>query len=90
MIAYIPYLQMHVYHPNTNTWTRTADMNNLHANGNLVLVGGEVFLTGGHWEDDGYLDEMESYDAEKDTWTSHGPLPYLWLYHEGAMVYVND
>nr|CAB3259950.1 kelch-like protein 21 [Phallusia mammillata] len=82
--------KMYVYDPNTNTWSRGADMNNLHSNGNLVLLGGEVFVTGGHWEDDGYWDEMESYDVTSEAWTSKGALPHLWLYHGCATVYMDD
>ena len=65
-------------------------MSNLHSNGNLVKIGGEIFHTGGHWEDDGYWDEMESYELDKDTWTPRGPLPHLWLYHAGAAIYLEE
>ena len=64
-------------------------MNNLHSNGNLAILGEEIFYTGGHWEEDGYWDEMESYDVTKDIWTSQGALPHLWLYHGCATVFLD-
>lgn len=63
-------------------------MNSLHSNGSLVLFGRDVVHTGGHWVSGHYWDEMESYNEDEDVWTHLGPLPYLWLYHRCASVYL--
>ncbi|CAK8692432.1 unnamed protein product [Clavelina lepadiformis] len=82
--------KLYAFDPNKNSWSRAADMNNLHSNGNLVLLGNELFHTGGHWEEDGYWDEMESYDIAQNTWNPRGALPHLWLYHGCAAIFINE
>lgn len=80
---------MFIFNPNKNKWTRGRDMHDLHANGGMATVAGSIYLTGGHWEDDGYWDEMESYNIEKDTWSQRGALPHLWLYHACTSIVIS-
>nr|XP_039254785.1 kelch-like protein 30 [Styela clava] len=70
-----------MFNPNANEWSRAQDMLNLHSNGGMTTIGEQIYLTGGHFEEGEYLDQMESYDVKSGLWTSNGPLPYLWLYH---------
>lgn len=90
LLLRICHLQMYEFDPNSNSWSRASDMNNLHSNGNLVVIGDDVVLTGGHWEDEGYWDEMESYDVTKKAWTRRGALPHLWLYHGCVTIVTSD
>ena len=80
---------MYIFDPNTNTWCRGSDMDSLHSNGNLMLLGSQVVHTGGHWVDGLYWDDFEIYDTKTDTWSPHGYLPHLWLYHQCAAVYID-
>jgi len=86
--------KVYVFDPNTNTWCRTSDMCKLHSNGNMVSLDGntdsfKLVHTGGHWKNDAYYDTIEVYNNTKDVWNELGQLPFLWLYHQCAPVYLS-
>jgi len=86
--------KVYVFNPNTNTWCRTSDMCKLHSNGNMVSLDGnadsfKLVHTGGHWKNDAYYDTIEVYNRTKNVWKELGQLPFLWLYHQCAPVYLS-
>ncbi len=78
---YYPTRMVEEYDPSTDTWTRKADMNSPRAWPAAVAASnGRIYVTGGadlpidgqhHW-----IDTVEEYDPETDTWTSMMNMPF--------------
>lgn len=85
------------HHPPAAHRRLTADhsqvqsLHSLHENGSLVPLGDALYLTGGRWQgmDGDYHVEMEAYDPGRNTWTRHGALPRLWLYHGASAIFLD-
>ncbi|XP_007939723.1 kelch-like protein 30 [Orycteropus afer afer] len=83
--------KVYVYDPGANLWQKVQPLHCLHENGALVPLGDALYVTGGRWQgmDGDYHVEMEAYDRACDTWTRHGALPRLWLYHSASAVFLD-
>ncbi|XP_027446342.1 LOW QUALITY PROTEIN: kelch-like protein 30 [Zalophus californianus] len=83
--------KVYVYDPGANLWQKVQPLHSLHENGALVPLGDTLYVTGGRWQgmDGDYHVEMEAYDRGRDTWTRHGSLPRLWLYHGASTVFLD-
>ncbi|XP_004386553.1 kelch-like protein 30 [Trichechus manatus latirostris] len=83
--------KVYVYDPRANLWQKVQPLHSLHENGALVPLGDALYVTGGRWQgmDGDYHVEMEAYDRTGDTWTRHGALPRLWLYHSASAVFLD-
>uniref|UniRef100_A0A2K6AHV3 Kelch like family member 30 n=1 Tax=Mandrillus leucophaeus TaxID=9568 RepID=A0A2K6AHV3_MANLE len=83
--------KVYVYHPGANLWQKVQSQHSLHENGALVPLGDALYVTGGRWQgmEGDYHVEMEAYDTVRDTWTRHGALPRLWLYHGASTVFLD-
>ncbi|XP_029789398.1 kelch-like protein 30 isoform X2 [Suricata suricatta] len=83
--------KVYMYDPGANLWQKVQSLHSLHENGALVPLGDALYLTGGRWQgmDGDYHVEMEAYDRGQDTWTRHGALPRLWLYHGASAVFLD-
>ncbi|XP_074171984.1 kelch-like protein 30 isoform X2 [Rhinolophus sinicus] len=83
--------KVYVYDPGANLWQKVQSLHSLHENGSLVPLGDALYLTGGRWQgmDGDYHVEMEAYDPGRNTWTRHGALPRLWLYHGASAIFLD-
>ncbi|XP_012328900.2 kelch-like protein 30 isoform X2 [Aotus nancymaae] len=83
--------KVYVYDPGANLWQKVQSQHSLHENGALVPLGDALYVTGGRWQgmEGDYHVEMEAYDTVRDTWTRHGALPRLWLYHGASAVFLD-
>ncbi|XP_033085578.1 kelch-like protein 30 isoform X2 [Trachypithecus francoisi] len=83
--------KVYVYDPGANLWQKVQSQHSLHENGALVPLGDALYVTGGRWQgmEGDYHVEMEAYDTVQDTWTRHGALPRLWLYHGASAVFLD-
>ncbi|XP_011898473.1 PREDICTED: kelch-like protein 30 isoform X4 [Cercocebus atys] len=83
--------KVYVYDPGANLWQKVQSQHSLHENGALVPLGDALYVTGGRWQgmEGDYHVEMEAYDTVRDTWTRHGALPRLWLYHGASTVFLD-
>ncbi|KAL0625018.1 Kelch-like protein 30 [Plecturocebus cupreus] len=83
--------KVYVYDPGANLWQKVQSQHSLHENGALVPLGDALYVTGGRWQgiEGDYHVEMEAYNTVRDTWTRHGALPRLWLYHGASAVFLD-
>ncbi|KAM5155357.1 kelch-like protein 30 isoform 1-T1 [Callospermophilus lateralis] len=83
--------KVYVYDPGANLWQKVQSQHSLHENGALVPLGDALYVTGGRWQgmDGDYRVEMEAYDTVRDSWTRHGALPRLWLYHSASSIFLD-
>ena len=64
-----------VYDPKNNSWERVADMPTPRTNAETAVVNGTIYVCGGYNGIDNravnlkFLDIVEAYDPQKDTWT---------------------
>ena len=64
-----------VYDPKTNSWERVADMPTPRTSAEAVVINGTIYVCGGYNGIDNravnlkFLDIVEAYDPQKDTWT---------------------
>ena len=56
------------YDPFSNTWTEVASMNKRRRGHSLVNLDGLLYAIGGGNDDEGFLDNMEFYDPDTNTW----------------------
>ena len=62
------------YDPDTNTWSKVANMNFARCQHALASLNGKLYAIGGlYWSGPGYgftvMDDVEVYDPADDTWT---------------------
>uniref|UniRef100_H0X992 Kelch like family member 30 n=1 Tax=Otolemur garnettii TaxID=30611 RepID=H0X992_OTOGA len=83
--------KVYVYDPGANLWQKVQSLHSLHENGALVPLGDALYVTGGRWQgmDGDYHVDMEAYDTVRDSWTHHGALPRLWLYHGASAIFLD-
>ena len=64
-----------VYDPKTNTWERVADMPTPRTNAETAVINGTIYVCGGYSGIDNrlinlkFLDIVEAYDSQNNTWT---------------------
>jgi len=56
------------YDPVSNTWTEVASMNKRRRGHSLVNLDGLLYAIGGGNDDEGFLDNMEMYNPDTNTW----------------------
>ena len=71
-----------IYDPDTNQWTRAADLNYTRYSFNLILLkDGRVLAINGanrwdnNWDENTFVRDIELYDPKADEWTVIGSLP---------------
>ncbi|CAM9754666.1 unnamed protein product [Lampetra fluviatilis] len=83
----------YLYDPDANMWRKVQLKHSLHENGGLAVVGGRLYVTGGHWQglEGLYRVLMESCEARlrAATWSREGALPRAWLFHDACAAFVN-
>lgn len=63
------------YDPQSDTWTRLADLPTPTANMQAVVIGGKIYVAGGSLASGAVSDQVERYDPVQDRWSSIPPLP---------------
>ncbi|NDI36084.1 M56 family metallopeptidase [Chengkuizengella sediminis] len=69
--VYVYSSSLEVYHPQTDTWTQLASMNQARNNHTTEVIDGKIYVVGGYGydgEDYRYLSDVEVYDPQSDTW----------------------
>lgn len=60
--------ECYIYSDATESWTKTANMNTYHYEGNLIAKNGSIFVIGGTYQTPW---SVEKYDAATDTWEAN-------------------
>ncbi|XP_043926029.1 kelch-like protein 30 [Protopterus annectens] len=83
--------KVYMYDPDANMWHKVQLLQMLHENGGMAVIGGKIYVTGGHWKgmEGDYRVEVEVYDCARDTWIVEGELPRLWFYHGPCSVFID-
>ncbi|XP_026863556.1 kelch-like protein 30 isoform X2 [Electrophorus electricus] len=83
--------KVYLYDPDANMWQKIQFLHMLHENGALVALGGQLYVTGGHWKgmEGDYSVEVEVYNRASDSWTVECFLPRLWCYSGCCSVFVD-
>jgi len=63
------------YDPNTNTWTKKADMSKARHELSTSVVNGRIYAIGGSTDGDDDLSIVEEYDPANDKWTKKADMP---------------
>ena len=69
--GYGPYMsRVDCYDTNTNTWSQVANMNIARSDHSMASLHGRLYAIGGRNDNDnGYVDSVEVYDPDNDSWT---------------------
>ncbi|XP_036426293.1 kelch-like protein 30 [Colossoma macropomum] len=80
-----------LYDPDANIWQKIQFLHKLHENGGLVVLGGQLYVTGGHWKgmEGDYSVEVEVYKRASNTWRVECFLPRLWYYSGCCSVFLD-
>ncbi|XP_056315925.1 kelch-like protein 30 [Danio aesculapii] len=83
--------KVYSYDPDSNVWEKIQFLNMLHENGDLVVLGRYLFVTGGHWKgmEGDYGVEVEVYNRASNTWKVECFLPRLWTYSGCCSVFLD-
>ncbi|MGH0124317.1 UNVERIFIED_CONTAM: hypothetical protein FKN15_032631 [Acipenser sinensis] len=83
--------KVYMYDPDANMWQKVQLLHTLHENGGMVVLGGRLFVTGGHWKglEGEYRVEMEVYDRGRNSWHMESSLPRLWLYSGSCSIFLD-
>ncbi|KAM3850239.1 kelch-like protein 30 [Diretmus argenteus] len=83
--------KVYVYDPEVNIWQKVQYLHMLHENGGLVVLDGQLFVTGGHWKgmEGDYGVEVEVYNRASNTWKVECFLPRLWFYSRTCTVFLD-
>ncbi|XP_028648097.1 kelch-like protein 30 [Erpetoichthys calabaricus] len=83
--------KVYMYDPDANMWQKVQMLHTLHENGELVVLGSRLYVTGGHWKgmDGEYRVEMEVYDIARNAWHVESALPRLWMYSGSCSVFID-
>ncbi|XP_061095898.1 kelch-like protein 30 isoform X2 [Conger conger] len=83
--------KVYAYDPGANMWQKVQFLHTLHENGGFVLLGGQLYVTGGHWKgmEGDYGVELEVYNCKTNTWTVECTLPRLWLYSGSCSIFLD-
>jgi N-acetylneuraminic acid mutarotase len=76
-----------VYDPQTDTWTKKADMPAPRADAALAVLNGKIYIFGGTETDDGSATStIFVYDPDLDQWTTSSSMPFKRLALSASMV----
>lgn len=66
-------------------------LHTLHENGDLVVLGRQLYVTGGHWKgmEGDYGVEVEVYNRASNTWKVECFLPRLWTYSGCCSIFLD-
>ncbi|XP_059427141.1 kelch-like protein 30 isoform X1 [Carassius carassius] len=83
--------KVYLYNPGGNMWEKIQFLHTLHENGDLVVLGGQLYVTGGHWKgmEGDYGVEVEVYNRASNTWKVECFLPRLWTYSGCCSIFLN-
>ncbi|XP_078141890.1 kelch-like protein 30 [Centroberyx gerrardi] len=83
--------KVYSYDPEANMWQKVQFLHMLHENGGLVVLDGQLFVTGGHWKgmEGDYGVEVEVYNRASNTWTVECFLPRLWFYSGTCTIFLD-
>ncbi|XP_077055035.1 kelch-like protein 30 isoform X2 [Siphateles boraxobius] len=83
--------KVYLYDPEGNMWEKIQFLHTLHENGDLVVLGRQLYVTGGHWKgmEGDYGVEVEVYNRASNTWKVDGFLPRLWSYSGCCSIFLD-
>ncbi|KAG7488370.1 hypothetical protein MATL_G00031860 [Megalops atlanticus] len=83
--------KVYTYDPEANMWQKVQFLHTLHENGGMVVVGGQLYVTGGHWKgmEGDYGVEVEVYNCASNTWHVECYLPRLWFYSGSCSIFLD-
>nr|UZC49415.1 kelch-like protein [Carassius auratus]UZH44930.1 kelch-like protein [Carassius gibelio]WEX30219.1 Kelch-like protein 30-A [Carassius auratus]WEX30316.1 Kelch-like protein 30-A [Carassius gibelio] len=83
--------KVYLYNPEGNMWEKIQFLHTLHENGDLVVLGGQLYVTGGHWKgmEGDYGVEVEAYNRASNTWKVECFLPRLWTYSGCCSIFLD-
>lgn len=83
--------KVYLYDPEANMWQKVQFLHMLHENGGLVVLDGQLFVTGGHWKgmEGDYGVEVEVYNRATNLWKVEGFLPRLWYYSGTCSIFLD-
>nr|UZC49416.1 kelch-like protein [Carassius auratus]UZH44931.1 kelch-like protein [Carassius gibelio]WEX30220.1 Kelch-like protein 30-B [Carassius auratus]WEX30317.1 Kelch-like protein 30-B [Carassius gibelio] len=83
--------KVYLYNPGGNMWEKIQFLHTLHENGDLVALGGQLYVTGGHWKgmEGDYGVEVEVYNRASNTWKVECFLPRLWTYSGCCSIFLD-
>ncbi|XP_051986689.1 kelch-like protein 30 isoform X2 [Xyrauchen texanus] len=83
--------KVYMYDPVSNMWEKIQFLHTLHENGGLVVLGGQLYVTGGHWQgmEGDYGVEVEVYNRASNTWKVESFLPRLWTYSGCCSIFLD-
>lgn len=66
-------------------------LHKLHENGGLVVLGEQLYVTGGHWKgmEGDYGVEVEVYNRASNSWRVECFLPRLWYYSGCCSIFLD-
>lgn len=83
--------KVYLYDPDSNMWEKIQYLHTLHENGDLVVLGRKLYVTGGHWKgmEGDYGVEVEIYNRASNTWKVECFLPRLWTYSGYCSIFLD-
>ncbi|KAG9341571.1 hypothetical protein JZ751_019084 [Albula glossodonta] len=83
--------KVYSYDPEANMWQKVQFLHTLHENGGLVVLGRQLYVTGGHWKgmEGDYGVEVEVYNCSSNTWHVECFLPRLWIYSGACSIFLD-
>ncbi|XP_051752756.1 kelch-like protein 30 isoform X2 [Ctenopharyngodon idella] len=83
--------KVYLYDPEGNMWEKIQFLHTLHENGDLVVLGRQLYVTGGHWKgmEGDYGVEVEVYNRGSNTWKVECFLPRLWTYSGCCSIFLD-
>jgi N-acetylneuraminic acid mutarotase len=75
-----------VYNPETDNWTKKADMSRGRARLSTSVVDGKIYAIGGSPHRDAEVSTVEAYDPATDTWTRKTDMPRARNWHSTSVV----
>ncbi|KAM4628676.1 kelch-like protein 30 [Polymixia lowei] len=83
--------KVYAYDPEANMWQKVQFLHMLHENGGLVVLDGQLFVTGGHWKgmEGDYGVEVEVYNRASNAWKVECFLPRLWFYSGTCTIFLD-
>ncbi|XP_066565245.1 kelch-like protein 30 [Amia ocellicauda] len=83
--------KVYTYDSEANMWQKVQLLHTLHENGSMVVLGGQLYVTGGHWKgmDGEYRVEVEVYNCASNAWHIESLLPRLWSYSGSCSIFLD-
>ncbi|XP_066522562.1 kelch-like protein 30 isoform X2 [Hoplias malabaricus] len=83
--------KVYLYDPDANIWQKIQFLHKLHENGGLIVLGEQLYVTGGHWKgmEGDYSVEVEVYNRAANLWKVECFLPRLWYYSGSCSIFLD-